>query len=137
MPDEVGALAQVTALDEERRRYEGWIAQLEARRGATPDHVLQRVRGDYEARLREVVAGKLGKDWSPQQIAARLVTDYPDDLEMRVSHETIYRSLFVQARGDTIRTIVVDGRLEGRGFDFRLGPDGDSYEIAGERWIRC
>jgi IS30 family transposase len=37
--------------------------------------------------------------WSPQQIAARLVLDYPDDLEMRVSHETIYRSLFVQGRG--------------------------------------
>jgi IS30 family transposase len=31
--------------------------------------------------------------------AARLVRDYPDDPEMRVSHETIYRSLFVQARG--------------------------------------
>mgnify|MGYP000325743365 CR=1 FL=1 len=37
--------------------------------------------------------------WSPQQIAARLVRDYPGDLEMRVSHETIYRSLFIQARG--------------------------------------
>jgi IS30 family transposase len=37
--------------------------------------------------------------WSPQQIAARLVSDYPDDLGMRVSHKTIYRSLFVQARG--------------------------------------
>ena len=37
--------------------------------------------------------------WSPQQIAARLVVDYPEDREMRVSHETIYQSLFVQARG--------------------------------------
>ena len=37
--------------------------------------------------------------WSPQQIAARLVIDYPDDPEMRVSHETIYQSLFVQGRG--------------------------------------
>jgi len=34
-----------------------------------------------------------------QQIAARLIRDYPDDLSMRVSHETIYRTLFVQARG--------------------------------------
>ena len=42
---------------------------------------------------------RLRERWSPQQIAARLVCDYPDDLEMRVSHETIYRSLFVQARG--------------------------------------
>ena len=37
--------------------------------------------------------------WSPQQIAARLISDYPDDLTMRVSHETIYRTLFIQARG--------------------------------------
>jgi IS30 family transposase len=51
------------------------------------------------ARLRREVAARLEKRWSPQQIAASLVQDYPDDLEMRVSHETIYRSLFVQARG--------------------------------------
>jgi IS30 family transposase len=44
------------------------------------------------------VERRLSERWSPQQIAARLVSDYPDDLEMRVSHETIYRSLFVQAR---------------------------------------
>jgi IS30 family transposase len=37
--------------------------------------------------------------WSPQQIAAQLICDYPDDLNMRVSHETIYKTLFIQARG--------------------------------------
>jgi len=45
------------------------------------------------------VERRLRQHWSPQQIAARLACDYPKDLEMRVSHETIYRSLFVQARG--------------------------------------
>jgi IS30 family transposase len=50
-------------------------------------------------RLRHEVERRLAERWSPQQIAARLVRDYPDDLEMRVSHETIYQSLFVQARG--------------------------------------
>jgi len=45
------------------------------------------------------VEHRLALRWSPQQISARLVRDYPDDPEMRVSHETIYRSLFVQARG--------------------------------------
>ena len=50
-------------------------------------------------RLREVVEGKLELCWSPQQIAAWLALAYPDDPEMRVSHETIYLSLFVQARG--------------------------------------
>ena len=41
----------------------------------------------------------LDKRWSPQQISARLAVEFPDDLEMRVSHETIYQSLFVQSRG--------------------------------------
>jgi IS30 family transposase len=50
-------------------------------------------------RLRQVVEGKLELRWSPQQIAAWLAVSYPDDPEMRVSHETIYLSLFVQARG--------------------------------------
>jgi IS30 family transposase len=52
-----------------------------------------------EPRLRRVVAAKLAADWSPQQIAGWLVTEYPDDAAMRVSHETIYRTLYVQARG--------------------------------------
>src|SRR5215472_10361222 len=50
-------------------------------------------------RLRQVVESKLELRWSPQQIAAWLAVSYPDDPEMRVSHETIYLSLFVQARG--------------------------------------
>jgi IS30 family transposase len=50
-------------------------------------------------RLRREVERRLLERWSPQQIAARLVCDYPDDQTMRVSHETIYRALFVQARG--------------------------------------
>jgi IS30 family transposase len=50
-------------------------------------------------RLRDIVAGKLNLDWSPQQISAWLKLQYPDDPGLHVSHETIYRSLFVQARG--------------------------------------
>jgi IS30 family transposase len=41
----------------------------------------------------------LNKLWSPQQISARLRFENPDDPELRVSHETIYQSLFVQSRG--------------------------------------
>lgn len=52
-----------------------------------------------DSRLREVVEAKLGQDWSPQQIAGWLSRAFPDEPEMRVSHETIYMSLFVQARG--------------------------------------
>jgi IS30 family transposase len=49
--------------------------------------------------LRKEVERRLKERWSPQQIAARLVLDYSDDLTMRISHETIYQSLFIQARG--------------------------------------
>jgi transposase, IS30 family len=49
--------------------------------------------------LRRLVAGRLEENWSPQQIAGWLRRAYPDDEAYRVSHETIYRSLFVQARG--------------------------------------
>jgi IS30 family transposase len=49
--------------------------------------------------LRQLVAAKLEANWSPEQIAGWLKRTYPDDEAYRVSHETIYRSLFVQARG--------------------------------------
>jgi IS30 family transposase len=50
-------------------------------------------------RLRGVVEAKLEQRWSPQQIAGWLRVTFPDDPEMRVSHETIYLSLFIQSRG--------------------------------------
>src|SRR5215469_16290081 len=50
-------------------------------------------------KLRDIVASKLILDWSPEQISGWLKTRYPYDESMRVSHETIYRSLFIQARG--------------------------------------
>ena len=46
-----------------------------------------------------MVEAKLELRWSPQQISGWLVEEFPDDPEMRVSHETIYLSLFVQSRG--------------------------------------
>jgi IS30 family transposase len=49
--------------------------------------------------LQEVVASKLILDWSPEQISGWLKIRYADDESMRVSHESIYRSLFIQARG--------------------------------------
>jgi IS30 family transposase len=49
--------------------------------------------------LRGVVARLLQRNWSPQQIAGRLRLNHPEDEAFWVSHETIYRSLFVQARG--------------------------------------
>lgn len=49
--------------------------------------------------LQRIVAEKLACHWSPAQIAGWLKRAYPGDTSMQVSHETIYRSLFIQARG--------------------------------------
>ena len=54
-PTEGAALVAVSALMEERRRFEGWIAALDARRASTPDHVFQRVHQDYRTRLEAVI----------------------------------------------------------------------------------
>lgn len=50
-------------------------------------------------KLAQVVASKLQREWSPEQIAGWLKRTHPDDATYQVSHETIYRSLFIQARG--------------------------------------
>jgi IS30 family transposase len=49
--------------------------------------------------LSVIVGEKLKQQWSPQQIAGWLKFSYPNDPEMQVSHETIYRTLFIQSRG--------------------------------------
>ena len=49
--------------------------------------------------LAKRVADKLQQQWSPQQIAGWLMRTYPDDATCQVSHETIYRTLFIQSRG--------------------------------------
>ena len=46
-----------------------------------------------------LVEDKLRQGWAPEQIAGGLKLEYPDDASLHVSHETIYRSLFIQARG--------------------------------------
>jgi IS30 family transposase len=51
------------------------------------------------ARLRQAVASRLRLNWSPEQVAGWLKRAHPGDESYHVSHETIYRSLFVQARG--------------------------------------
>jgi transposase, IS30 family len=75
-------------------------------------------------RLCVAVQAALVEGWSPEQIAARLRVDHPDDMEMRISAETIYQSLFVQARGELRR------QLKG---DLRSGRTRRRQRGAGER----
>jgi len=56
-------------------------------------------------RLRDRVIGDLRRQWSPEQISRRLREDFGDDVTMRISHETIYKTLFVQGRGELRREL--------------------------------
>jgi IS30 family transposase len=76
--------------------------------------------------LRGIVAEKLTARWSPQQIAGWLKSTYPNDAEMQVSHETIYRTLFIQSRGALRKELTAHlrtGRVIRRPAGTRL-PDG-------------
>src|SRR5438094_460707 len=64
--------------------------------------------------LRRWVAQHLQRDWSPRQIAVGLQRTFPHDGSMRVSHETIYRSLFVQTRNVLKKELL--GHLRRGGF---------------------
>jgi IS30 family transposase len=89
-------ISREVAWNGRRKDYRAWRADSEAvRRGQRPRPSKLAV----DSRLCREVERGLRAHWSPQQIAARLICDYPDDLDMRVSHETIYRTLFIQARG--------------------------------------
>ena len=78
-------------------------------------------------RLHDEVAEGLAKDRSPQQVAARLEVDFPDDQEMRVPHETIYQTLYVQARGE-LRTELKLALRTGRAR--RMPRDGNRVKAA-------
>ena len=106
-----------------RGSYRAWAAQRRADREARRPKE-RKLAGN--ARLLAEVECGLGKRWSPQQISAKLVVDHPDDREMRISHETIYLSLFVQSRGELRRRLTAQlrtgrttrkqqGRVENRG----------------------
>ena len=89
-------ISREVAWNGSRDRYRAWRADRGAiERGRRPKPAKLAV---HSRLCREVERG-LRAHWSPQQIAARLVRDYPHEQDMRVSHETIYRTLFVQARG--------------------------------------
>ena len=79
-----------------RRGYRASEADQAARDRARRPKTCRLVQNRALARI---VAEKLQLEWSPEQIAGWLKRSFPDDENYRVSHETIYRSLFIQARG--------------------------------------
>jgi transposase, IS30 family len=106
-----------------RRRYRPLAAHRRAgERACRP----KATKLDSCPRLRARVISSLEQLWSPEQIARRLRAEFPDDASMWVSHETIYKSLYVQGRGELRRELArclrsgraerkPHGRLERRG----------------------
>jgi IS30 family transposase len=85
-----------------RRRYRAHAAEREAwRRSRRP----RATKLELCPELRRVVEERLQEDHSPEQIAGWLRVRYPDNEAMQVSHETIYRALYVQARGTLTREL--------------------------------
>ena len=79
-----------------RRRYRASPAQAKAEgrtRRPKPSKIAERPA------LQDYVQDRLTERWSPKQIAGHLRVEFPDDESMRISHEAIYQSLFVQGRG--------------------------------------
>lgn len=106
-----------------RARYRSLRAEQRAQRCARRPKA---TKLSGRPRLLAAVEEGLEGFWSPEQISARLKHDHPDDEEMRISHETIYRSLYVQSRGELRwqlskklrtgrRTRRARGRVETRG----------------------
>jgi IS30 family transposase len=87
--------------------YRALAAQAQAEaRAARPGAAKLAVNDE----LRGWVQGKLRMRWSPEQISRRLAAEFPDRPEMRVSHETIYQSIYVQGRGALRRELAVSLR---------------------------
>jgi transposase, IS30 family len=94
-----------------RRHYRPLQAERVARRLAGRP---KQTKLSGSPRLVAAIEAGLGRRFSPQQISARLKLEYPDDPEMRISHETIYLSLYVQSRGELRRQLTKQLRT-GRG----------------------
>jgi IS30 family transposase len=103
-----------------RGAYRAHLAQRNAEeRTRRPKPAKLAVNGE----LREWVQKKLKGNWSPEQVSVRLKAAFPGRAEMRVSHETIYQSLYVQGRGALRRDLAVHLRT-GRALRKPRRPEG-------------
>jgi IS30 family transposase len=103
-----------------REHYSVWKSHHRARDQTRRPKPAKLCRGP----LLTEVSKRLGQLWSPKEISQRLRLTYPDNPEMRVSHETIYQSLYVQGRGELRRELarcLRSGRTHRKG---QTGPRG-------------
>jgi len=83
-----------------RERLSGELSRPDGTRAAGPATTWKGLNKPYRADRRWATA------WSPEQIARRLVVDFPDDEDMRISHEAIYQALYIEGRGALKRELV-------------------------------
>jgi len=95
-PRPASTISREVARNGPRGRYRALRAQALAEQRARRPKTAK-LAGNGE--LREWVAGKLEKNWSPEQISVMLAVQFGDRPEMRVSHEAIYQAIYVQGRG--------------------------------------
>jgi IS30 family transposase len=107
-------------------RYRANHADFEASRSALRP---KPCRLALNGALRKVVASKLALEWSPEQVSGWLRMRYPDDESMQISHETIYKSLFIQARGVLKKELIKHLRSGRR---FRYARKSASAELRGK-----
>jgi IS30 family transposase len=109
-----------------RARYRANHADYEASRSALRP---KPCRLALNGALRKAVASKLALEWSPEQVSGWLKIRYPDDESMQISHETIYKSLFIQARGVLKKKLIKHLRSGRR---FRYARRSASAELRGK-----
>ena len=88
--------------------YDPYAAQMAAERAACRPKAR---KTDSSPRIRAYVLEKLSLRWSPRQVSAKMREEFPDDEEMRVSHEAIYQALYVQGRGALRQELKLDKAL--------------------------
>lgn len=88
--------------------YEARTAHRTARKRWCIPRTLRKL--DVQRRLRYYVMGRLDRYWSPEQISGRIKTTFPDDKEMRISHETIYAYIYAMPKGRLRQEVIANLR---------------------------
>ena len=126
---DAGALSREVSRNSGKSGYRAFSAGNRARERAS-----SRRRGKSKLatndHLRLYVLEKLRRRWSPKEIAIRIREEYPSDMRMRISHEAIYRYIYVLPRGALKRTLINDLRQE-RAYRRKQKPS-DNAEMRGK-----
>lgn len=113
-----------------RSGYRAFSAGGRARTSASSRRLGKR-RLTQEYRLRAYVVERLTKRWSPEEIVKRMRAEYPLDMTMRISHETIYQYIYVLPRGELKRTLIKALRQE-RKYRRKKQRRGNAEEMRGK-----